>query len=360
MSSTFGKNIKYSVFGQSHSTAIGILIDGLPVGETIDETKISDFMARRAPNNMPWSTPRKEKDAVEILSGVFNGKTCGAPLCAIIKNTDQKPKDYEKNKDIPRPSHGDFPGHIKFKGFEDFRGGGHFSGRLTAPLCIAGAIAKSILAQRGIFIGAHIDSICGVKDKPFDPVNITKEELDYVSHAEFPVNRYNIGETMIAKINLAKEKGDALGGIIEGCAIGLPIGLGEPMFNGMENALAQAAFGIPAVRGVEFGLGFDASLKKASEHNDEYIIENNQIKTKTNNHGGIIGGITTGMPLIMRIAIKPTPSIGQEQQSVNLKTNTMEKLIIEGRHDPCIVPRAVPILEAIMAMTILDFIVERK
>lgn len=360
MSSTFGNNIKCTIFGQSHSEAIGVVIEGLPPGEKINLDHIQTFMARRAPGNAPWATPRKEADAPQIVSGIFQGRTCGVPLCAVIGNTNQRSKDYEKSKDIPRPGHGDYTGFIKYKGFQDYRGGGHFSGRLTAPLCFAGAIAKDILAARKIYVGAHIANIGGIEDKPFNPVKVTREDLEMPGKMEFPVQNYNIGDTMVAKIMLTKEKGDSLGGIIEGCAIGLPPGLGDPMFDGIENNLAKAVFGIPAVRGVEFGAGFAAAEMTGKENNDEFITQNGVIRTTTNNHGGILGGITTGMPLIMRVAIKPTPSIGSPQKSVNLKDNTQADLAVEGRHDPCIVPRAVPVVEAVMALTILDFLMERK
>ncbi len=359
MSSTFGKRVKCTIFGQSHSPALGVVIEGLPVGETINEEHIKAFMARRAPGQMPWATPRKEADQPQIVSGVFNGKTCGVPLCAIITNGDQRSQDYEKTKDIPRPGHGDFSGHIKYQGYEDYRGGGHFSGRLTAPICVAGAIAKDILARRNIYIGAHIASIGGIQDKPFDPINVSREDLELPGKMDFPVQNYQVGDTMIAKIMLTKARGDSLGGIIEGCAIGLPAGLGEPMFDGLENNLAKAAFGIPAVKGVEFGAGFEVAQKTGSQNNDAFVIQAGEVKTKTNHHGGILGGISTGMPLLMRIAIKPTPSIAQCQESVNLQDNVNSELTIEGRHDPCIVPRAVAVLEAIMALTILDFLVER-
>lgn len=360
MSSEFGKHIKCTVFGQSHSEAIGIVIDGLPVGETVDESRIAEFMARRAPGKTPWSTPRRETDTPRILSGVFNGKTCGAPLTAIIENTNTRSKDYEKTKDVPRPSHADYPARLRYEGFEDYRGGGHFSGRLTAPFCFAGAICKDILARKGVYIGSHIAAIGGIQDKPFDPVHVTKEDLDFPAKMEFPVNSSNIGDTMIAKIMLAKEQQDSVGGVIEGCAIGMPPGIGDPMFDGLENALAKAVFGIPAVRGVEFGMGFEAATKLGSQHNDAYYYDGEILKTKTNHHGGIIGGISTGMPIIMRVAIKPTPSIGQTQQSVNLNDKTQQELAIEGRHDPCIVPRAVPVVEAVMAVTLLDYLMEGK
>lgn len=358
MCSELGKNIKYTIFGESHGTGIGVVIEGLPVGTEIKENRIADFMRRRAPGNAPWATPRKEEDEVKILSGVFNGKTCGTPLCAIIGNENAHSKDYQQ--EIPRPGHADFPAHIKYKGFEDFRGGGHFSGRITAPLCFAGAIAKDILAEKDIFIGAHIAAIGDVMDRPFDSVNITKDDLLFPEKMGFPVNNAAIGETMQAKIMLAKKEKDSVGGIIEGCAIGLPVGLGEPMVDTLEGDLAKAAFAIPAVKGVEFGAGFDAARKKGSQNNDDFILENGKIRTKTNHHGGILGGISTGMPIIMRVAIKPTPSIGKEQQTVNLKTMEEMPLIVEGRHDPCIVPRAVPVLEAVMALTLLDHYIESR
>lgn len=358
MSSEFGKNIKCTIFGQSHSDAMGIVIDGLPPGEIVDETRIKEFMDRRAPGRTPWSTPRKEEDIPKIISGVFMGKTCGAPLTAIIENTNTRGQDYEKIKGIPRPSHADYPAHIRYHGFEDYRGGGHFSGRLTAPLCFAGGLCKEILAKRGIFIGSHIAAIGTIQDQPFDPVHITKDILEFPAKMEFPVNCTNIGDTMIAKIMLAKEKNDSVGGVIEGCAIGVPPGLGDPMFDGLENSLAKAAFGIPAVRGVEFGTGFGAASMLGSQHNDAYEYDGDTIRTKTNHHGGIIGGLSTGMPIIMRIAVKPTPSIALPQQSVDIKHKTAKELVINGRHDPCIVPRAVPVLESIMAITILDYLME--
>lgn len=357
MSSNFGTNIKISVFGQSHSEAIGAVIDGLPAGEPIDLEKVQSFMRRRAPGGSGYVTQRREEDAPVILSGLLNGVTCGAPLCAMIQNKDTRSKDYDKIRDIPRPSHADYPAYVKYGGHNDIRGGGHFSGRLTAPLCFAGAVCKQILERRGITIGAHIVSVGSARDELFDPVNIGAAELRAIGEKEFPVVNDYAAECMIKEIEAAAKSKDSIGGIAECAAVGVPAGLGEPMFDGLENRLAAAIFSIPAVKGIEFGAGFASAAMRGSENNDPYYYESGGIKTRTNNHGGILGGISTGMPILFRAAFKPTPSIGLEQSSVSLSEKTNSTLTVEGRHDPCIVPRAVAVVEAVTAMVLLDFLV---
>ncbi len=358
MSCNFGNNIKITIFGQSHSEAIGVVVDGLPAGFRIDMQKVADFMARRAPGKNELSTPRKEADEVKIISGVVDGKTCGAPLCAIIENTNTRSGDYDKLKNIPRPSHSDFAAMMKHNGFNDIRGGGNFSGRMTAPLCFAGAVCMQMLEERGIFIGAHIASIGKISDKKFDAVNVCKSDFDAICKKAFPVIDDVQGEYMRKEIYDAKNNGDSVGGTVECAVIGMPVGIGDPIFDGVENRIAAAVFGIPAVKGIEFGSGFEGSSLRGSENNDDFISENGKIKTATNNHGGILGGITSGMPVIFRCAMKPTPSIASEQNSVNIKTGESEKLIIGGRHDPCIVQRAVPCIEAAAAIVMADYILK--
>jgi len=356
MSSTMGQKIKVSVFGQSHSEAIGVVIDGLPAGERIDLDTVEKFLARRAPGRTRYSTPRTESDKPSVLSGLAGGKTCGAPLCAVIENKDVRSSDYDQHLDIPRPSHADYPAYVKYNGSNDIRGGGHFSGRLTAPLCFAGAVCAQILARKGIQIGAHLASVGLADDMLFDPVSVTEEQLDQIAIKEFPVIDDSAGELMKAEIDKALSEHDSVGGIIECCALGMPVGVGDPMFDGVENRLAAAIFGIPAVKGVEFGSGFAAARMKGSVHNDAYYMNEGKIKTKTNNHGGILGGITSGMPIIVRAAFKPTSSIGVEQDSVSLSRLTDCKLGVKGRHDPCIAVRAVPVVEAVVAITLLDLL----
>lgn len=357
MSSMTGKNIKVSVFGQSHSEAIGVVIDGLPTGVKLNMEDIYAFMARRAPGNNAFSTTRKEADKPEILSGLADGYTCGAPLCAVIKNTNTRSGDYSNLKDCPRPSHADFAASIRYDGFNDVAGGGHFSGRLTAPLCFAGAVCMQILKQNGIKIKAHIYSIADVKDTPFDLVNITDDDI---ASKDFPVINDSQGKLMQEKILEAKAQADSVGGIIECAVTGVKAGYGSPMFDGIENIIAKNIFGVPAVKGIEFGNGFDCTLLKGSENNDPYRIENGKVVTETNNSGGITGGISTGMPIVFRTAMKPTPSIGKEQKSVSLSKNENADLVIKGRHDPCIVQRAVPVIEAVAAISILDIISEEN
>ncbi len=356
MSCNFGNNINITIFGQSHSDAIGIVIDGLPAGFKIDTEKTAAFMARRAPGQSDLSTPRKEADEVKILSGVVDNVTCGAPLCAVIENTNTRSGDYDKLRILPRPSHSDFAAMIKHNGFNDIRGGGNFSGRLTAPLCFAGAVCMQILEEKGIYIGAHISSIGKTDDKRFDPVNVNSDCFDALAKKTFPVIDEKQGEYMRKEIYDAKESGDSIGGTIECAIVGMPVGIGDPIFDGIENRISSAVFGIPAVKGIEFGSGFDGAKMLGSENNDDFVCVDGKISTATNNHGGILGGISSGMPIIFRCAVKPTPSIGKEQQSVNTETGCEEKLVIGGRHDPCIVPRAVPCVEAAAAIVIADYL----
>ena len=350
MSSTYGEKLKLSIFGQPHGPAIGMTLDGIPAGLPVDLEKLHNFMARRAPGQGSFSTTRKEADQPEFLSGLVDGFTCGAPLSAIIRNTNTRSGDYNNLKDCPRPGHADFPAQIKYNGFQDVAGGGHFSGRLTAPLCIAGGLCKQWLETKGIYIGAHISSIAGVADKTFD---WTSPNLDAVQ-GNFPVLDAAAGAQMLAAIEKAKSDGDSVGGTIECAIVGLPVGLGEPMFGGMESKLAQILYGVPAVKGLEFGSGFAGSDLRGSQNNDPYTVKDGKIQTKTNNAGGILGGITTGMPLIFKVAIKPTPSISRLQQSVSLERMEQQELFVQGRHDPCIVPRAVPVIEAAAAIAIFD------
>ena len=357
MSSEFGNILRVSVFGQSHGKAIGVNIDGLPAGEPIDLEELNAFLDRRKPGKSPLSTARKESDTPVFLSGLENGVTCGFPLCAIIENSDQHSSDYSELADKPRPSHADYTARVKWGGHADMRGGGHFSGRLTAPLCIAGGIAKQILARRGIFVGAHLAAVGTENDAPF-PLHPTAELFDAIAAKPFPVVDDGAGDRMQALILEARQDLDSVGGIIECAAIGLPAGLGDPMFGGVENRLAAALFGIPAVKGVEFGLGFGSSRLRGSENNDPFTVENGTVVTASNRAGGILGGITTGMPVTLRTAIKPTPSISRPQQTVRLSAMENAELVIRGRHDPCIAHRAVPVVEAVTAAVLLDLLLE--
>ena len=360
MASYFGKHIHVSVFGQSHAPAIGVTVDGLPAGEAVDLEELQRFLQRRAPGRDATSTPRKEGDVPQILCGLVDGVTCGATLAAVIENTNTRSKDYDELRDKPRPAHADFTAQVKYGGCQDVRGGGHFSGRLTAPLCIAGGVALQILSRRGIHIGAHIRSIANVEDRPFQPLGEPLEVLAGVKRAPFPVLEERAGERMRAAILQAREAGDSVGGVVECIAQGAPAGLGNPMFQGLESQFSAALFAIPAVKGVEFGSGFGAARMRGSEHNDPFVIEGGAIRTRTNHAGGILGGISSGMPILFRTAFKPTPSIARKQHTVRLSTGTEADLQITGRHDPCIVPRAVPVVEAVTALVLLDALLDRN
>ncbi len=358
MSSTFGNNIKISIFGQSHSEAIGVVIDGLPANHKIDLAEIGAFMARRAPGQNSVSTPRKEADIPRIVSGLVDGVTCGAPLCAIIENTNTRSGDYEKLKDVPRPAHADFAARIKHSGANDVRGGGHFSARLTAPLCFAGAVCLQLLKEKNIFIGAHICSIANVKDRLFDSVNVSAEDLAQLASRERPLLTPELWPEMEKAVTDARADQDSVGGIIECAVVGLPVGIGEPMFDGIENRLSQAIFAVPAVKGIEFGNGFECAALRGSQNNDAFYYDGDQIRTRTNNHGGILGGLSSGMPVVFRAAFKPTPSIAKSQQSVSFSQQQDTELVIQGRHDPCVVLRAVPCVEAAAAIAVYDMVMD--
>lgn len=356
MSSVIGNKIKLSVFGESHGEAVGCVIDGLPAGIKLDTDKIYLDMARRAPGKDKTATPRPEKDIPRIISGVIDNVTTGAPLAMLIENTNVKSGDYENIKDILRPSHSDYPAYIKFSGNNDVRGGGHFSGRLTAPLTFAGAVAKQVLALKGITVGAHIKRIGEVCDDSFDMNCVSEELLSDLSSKPFSLINGGIEDKMRAEIEKYRNDENSVGGEIECAAIGLPAGLGGNMFDTVEGTLSNILFGVPAVKGVQFGLGFDFAKANAKEVNDGYEIKDGKIALKSNNNGGVLGGMTSGAPLIVSVAIKPTPSIAAPQDSVNVKTMQNETLKITGRHDPCIVPRAVPVIEAAVAFGLLDII----
>ena len=358
---SFWKNrLSLAVFGQSHGAAIGVTIDGLPAGEPVDMDELAAFLKRRAPGRFPWSTPRQEADEPEFLSGIADGKTTGSPVTAVIRNTNTRPADYAHLKDIPRPGHADYTAHVKYGGHADISGGGHFSGRLTAALCVAGGLCLQILRRRGVCVGAHIASIGSVKDTLFDPVHIDEAALRSLWAMDFPVLDLNAAPLMMEEIEQAKRDMDSVGGVIECVAVGLPAGLGSPLFDGMENRLASLVFAIPAVKGIEFGAGFSAASMRGSEHNDPFYLSEGTVKTRSNHHGGILGGITSGMPLLFRAALKPTPSIAKEQESVRLSALEAARVSARGRHDPCVAPRAVPCMEAVMAIAVYDAILENS
>lgn len=358
MSSTYGESLKLSIFGQSHGPAIGMTLDGIPAGLPVDFEKLQAFLNRRAPGQDDWSTPRKEEDRPEFLGGVLDGYTCGAPIAAVIYNKNTRSGDYANLMDCPRPGHADYTAQVKYGGFQDAAGGGHFSGRLTAPLCIAGGLCKQWLEEMGIRIGAHIlylssgymdtTDACDQKFTPECP------ELDLVQDG-FPVICAKAGELMRSTIRDLHRQGDSVGGSIECAITGLPAGLGEPMFGGVESRIAQIIYGIPAVKGLRFGEEV-AVESTGSDNNDAFTIKNGKIVTATNNAGGILGGITNGMPVLFSVDVKPTPSIAKPQQTVNLRTGEVTTIQIKGRHDPCIVPRAVPVVEAAAAIAIYDLI----
>ena len=351
MSSIYnGAVLRLSVFGQSHAEAVGMTLEGLPAGLPVDPDALQSFLNRRAPGRNDWSTSRREEDCPEFLCGLKDGKTCGAPLTAIIRNRNTRSSDYEQLRCLPRPGHADYTAQLRYGGFQDVAGGGHFSGRLTAPLCIAGGILLQMLDAKGIRVEARIRAIAGIRDdSPF---------TESVAEKDFPTVSSKAGEQMKAAIQAARAEGDSVGGIVECVIRGVPGGLGSPMFDGVENRIAQLAFAIPAVKGVEFGSGFQAAEMRGSENNDPYTVEDGCVVTCTNHAGGILGGITTGMPVVFRVAVKPTPSIASPQQTVNLDTMQPETLRIGGRHDPCIVPRAVPVVEAVAAIAVADLILE--
>lgn len=356
MSSIWGKNIKISIFGESHGPKVGVTIDGLPAGEFIDINEINFQMKRRAPGICSLSTARVENDIPDIISGIMDSYTTGAPITANIENKNANSEAYKNNKFLPRPGHADYTSLIRYKGFADLRGGGHLSGRLTAPLTFAGSICRQFLAKREINIAAHILSIKNIKDLPFNLKNLNSKLIQRLNHEMFAVissNKKNEMQDLIANV---KKLGDSLGGVVECAVCGVPAGIGSPIFEGVENVISSLLFCIGGVRGVEFGAGFDATNMYGSEHNDQFTIHNGNVLTETNNHGGVLGGITTGMPIIFRAAIKPTPSISKMQKTVNLETMQNETITVGGQHDPCIVPRAVVVIEAVAAIAITEIL----
>lgn len=353
MSSVWGRKLIVTVFGQSHADAIGVVIDGFPAGFRVNTEELLAFMQRRAAGGA-FATSRKEADVPEFVSGLVDGVTCGAPITALIRNTNVKSGDYSDLRDHPRPSHADYPASVRYDGANDIRGGGQFSGRLTAALCVAGGLCKQFLRTKGIEIGAHIASIGSVQDTPYDAVAVTA--ADFLTDS-FPVRDAEAKAAMQACITAARADGDSVGGTIECAAVGLPAGIGDPLFDGLENRIASLVFGIPAVKGIEFGNGFAAAELNGSQNNDAYYYDGDTVRTRTNRHGGILGGISTGMPLLFRVAIKPTPSIAKQQETVELSTKSSYALSIHGRHDPCIVPRAVPCVEAALAIALADYLV---
>ena len=360
MASTIGNAVKVSIFGESHSAAIGCTVDGLPAGVAVDTARLQTFLDRRAPGRDATATARREADAPHFLSGLVGGRTTGAPLAALIENTNTRSGDYAELARVPRPGHADFPAHARYRGWQDVAGGGHFSGRLTAPLCVAGGIALQALEQVGVRVVAHISSLGpeGIADEPLNPLAEDPAQRAAVLANPLPCVSAEAAERMRARILAAKSDLDSVGGTIECAAYGMPAGVGDPMFEGLENRIASIAFGIPAVKGVEFGAGFAAARLTGSQNNDAYRMADGVPRPQTNRAGGILGGISTGAPVLWRMAVKPTPSIAREQRSVDLERGCDAALSVRGRHDPCIVPRAVPVAEAACALALLDALVE--
>jgi len=359
MSSTWGQHLKLSIFGQSHGEAIGVTLDGFPAGMEIDMDRLLTEMARRAPGQSLLTTARKEADAPEFLSGVLNGCTTGQPICIVIRNTNQRSRDYGDGVDLVRPGHADYTGHVRYFGFEDWRGGGSFSGRLTAPLVAAGALCSQWLEQQGINIACHIQQLGDVRDASFLDADPSVDH-SYMKQMHLPVLTAGLDVQMEAAAMVARNEGDSIGGVIECMATGLPAGLGAPFFDSVESQISHLLFSVPAVKGVEFGEGFGFASMRGSQANDAFRMSDGSVITETNHSGGVNGGITNGMPVIFRCAIRPTPSIAQKQQTVSLKTGENAELEIHGRHDPCILPRAVPVIEAMTAIAILDLWKERQ
>lgn len=361
MASSVGHSVRLSIFGQSHSEAIGCVVEGLPAGISVDLDELQAFLARRAPGRSDTSTARREPDRPRILSGLVDGHTCGAPLSAIIENTNTRSQDYEGLRRVPRPGHADYAAYVRYGNHHDVAGGGHFSGRLTAPLCIAGGIALQALEQAlGIRVVAHIaqlgpERIC---DERLNDMTLDPSQVEAIGANELPCISAGAARAMHEAVLAAKSKLDSVGGVIECVAYGMPAGVGDPMFDGLENRIARIAYGIPAVKGVEFGAGFGAAALLGSQNNDPYRIEDERVVCEKNDAGGILGGISTGMPIVWRAAVKPTPSIGKRQDSVDLGSTSDADLVVHGRHDPCIVPRAVPVVEAACALALLDALVD--
>ncbi len=366
MKNVYGNNLQLTIFGGSHDPEIGMTLTGFPAGVRLPEAELLAFMTRRAPGQGPWATTRKEPDIPVFTAGVTeelaDGQKVyisdGTPMRAVIVNQNQRSGDYASLLDTPRPSHADYPARVKFGETVDLRGGGKYSGRLTAPLCIAGAFSMAYLRERGIEVGAHILQVGAVKDAAFDRLHLTSEALHAPAASSFPVTDPEAGEAMRGEIECARMTGDSVGGIVECGVIGLPVGLGDHPFDGMEGRISSILFSIPAVKAVAFGDGFDLALGYGSTHNDAYRMDGGEIVTKSNHCGGIVGGMSTGMPVIFSCGFKPTPSIGCEQESVSLTRRENTTVTVKGRHDPCIVPRAVPVVEAAAAVAVVDMILD--
>lgn len=358
MSSFFGQQLRLALFGQSHGEAIGITMDGFPAGMTIDMERVAAEMQRRAPGRSSLTTPRKEADVPEILSGVMDGRTTGQPICAVIRNTNTRSADYGEGVDLLRPGHADYTGHVRYFGFEDWRGGGHFSGRLTAPIVFAGALCSQWLEQQGISIVSHIQQLGRVKDASLmDCENVDAAELKKM---HLPVLRKGVDAEMEQEAMAALQAQDSIGGVIECRIDGLPAGLGAPFFDSVESVLSHLLFSVPAVKGVEFGEGFGFAALRGSQANDPFCMEDGKVVTATNHSGGVQGGITNGMPVIFRCAVRATPSIAKTQQTVSLRAGENAEINIHGRHDPCILPRAVPVIEAMAAIGVMELWKERQ
>ncbi len=355
MKNTFGTSVSVTLFGESHGDKIGIVIDGLAPGIEIDNNFIASKLSQRRPFGS-ISTKRAEKDEYEIVSGVFEGKTTGTPICILIPNCDTKSKDYLATRNLPRPSHADYTANVKYHGFEDYRGGGHFSGRITAPLVAAGAIAIMALEKKGVKIGTHIKRCASISDRPFSNLN---EDIDFLSSCKFPVLDADASNKMQEEIKTIANDGDSIGGILETVIIGVDAGIGEPWFDSFESQLSHILFSVPAVKGVEFGLGFGFADKRGSEVNDAFIMKEGRVATKTNNNGGINGGITNGMPIIFSSVIKPTPSIYKTQNTVDMSTLTDATITLCGRHDPAIIHRARIVVDSVCALTLCDMLCMR-
>ena len=360
MRSTWGNNLQLTIFGESHGPAIGVVVDGLPIGLSVDEEAVARDMARRAPGQDPTATARREADRVRIVSGLYRGHTTGAPLCGLIENTNVRSGDYEAMQRLMRPGHADYAGYVKYRGMNDPRGGGHFSGRLTAPLVFAGALCRQALAARGIEVGAHIASIAGVEDAPMDPVGVDAQTLRALREARFALLDPAREAAMRARVEEARLAGDSVGGSIEVAAVGVPAGLGAPFFDSLESTLAHLLFSIPAVKGVAFGDGFGLCAMRGSGANDAMRVQDGRVTCETNHNGGVTGGITNGMPVVCRVAVKPTPSIAQPQRTVDVSCMADAQMEIRGRHDPCIVPRAVPVVESAMLLALTDLLLEEE
>lgn len=357
MSGVWGKQLEISIFGESHGPAIGATINGLPAGFKVDMDHVLEEMARRAPGSSEFTTPRKEKDQPEIVSGILDGYTTGAPLTVIIWNTNTRSKDYSQMKKLMRPGQADYAGRMRYDGYNDYRGSGHFSGRITAPLVFAGALCKQWLASKhGVTIGAHVQSIGSIEDESFeDQDRVTPHQLEEFRTQQLPLFNKDRYQDMADVILEAKNDGDSVGGIVETFVLGLEAGYGNPFFDSVESTIAHLIFAVPATKGVEFGAGFDITKMRGSEANDSYYYDKaGNVKTRTNNNGGIVGGISFGMPIVFRTAIKPPASIEKQQQTINVDTKGNEELEVRGRHDPCIVPRVLPVIEAITAIALVE------